>query len=56
MQKTDIIEKCYTNTNSISMSKSDNTEKPMVNNILSNTIDYFLPGPNGDSDKKASER
>ena len=26
----------------------------MVNNKLSNTINYFLPGPNCDSDKKMS--
>ena len=35
--------------------KSDNTDKPMVNNKLSNTIDYFLPGPICDSDKKMSD-
>ena len=52
MQETDRTENCYTNTDSIS--KSDNTDKPMVNNKLSNTKDYFLLGPNCDSDKKAS--
>ena len=48
MQETDKTEKCYTNTDSIS--KSNNTDKPTVNNKLSNTIDYFLPGPNCNSD------
>ena len=52
MQETNRTEKCYTTTDSIS--KSNNTDKPMVNNKLSNTIDYFLLGPNCDSDKKAS--
>ena len=49
MQETDGTKKCYTDTDSIS--ESDNADKPMVNNKLSNTIDYFLPGPNCDSDK-----
>ena len=52
MQETDRTEKCYTNTDSIS--KSDNTDKPRVNNKLSNTIDYFLPRPNCDSGKRVS--
>ena len=51
-QATDRAEKCYTNTDSIS--KSDNPDKLMVDNKLSNTIDYFLPGPNWDIDKKVS--
>ena len=40
MQKTNRTEKCYTNTDSIS--KSGNTDKPTVNNKLTNTINYFL--------------
>ena len=52
VQETNRAEKCYINTDSIL--KSDNTDKPMVNNKLSNTIDYFLPGPSYDSDKKTS--
>ena len=51
-QETSRTEKCYTNPDSIS--KSDSTDKPIVNNKLSTTIDYFLPGPNCDSDKKTS--
>ena len=30
------------------------TDKPTVNNKLSNAVDYFLPGPNHDSDKRVS--
>ena len=52
MQETDEAKKCYTNTDSIS--KFDNTGKPMVNNKLSNTIDYFPPGPNYNNDKRVS--
>ena len=37
-----------------SISKSDNKDKPSVNQKLSNTVDYFLPGPNCDGDKKKS--
>ena len=57
-QRTDMMpersrtEKCYTITGSIL--KSDNTDKTTVNNKLSNTKGYFLPGPNCDSDKKKS--
>ena len=43
MQVTDSIKKYHTNTEIIS--KSHHTDKPIVNNKLSNTIDYFLPGP-----------
>ena len=50
VQKTNRTEKCYTNTDSIL--KSENTDKPKVNNKLSNTTDYFLPGRSCDSDKK----
>ena len=42
MQETDRAEICYTSTDTIS--KSNNTDKPLVENKLSNTIDYFLPG------------
>ena len=52
MQETGRAKKFYTNTDSIS--KSDNTDKLMVNNKLSNAIDYFLPGPNCDNDKRVS--
>ena len=52
MQKTNRAEKCYTNTDNIS--KFDNTDMSMVNNKLSNTIDYFLLGPSHSSDKKKS--
>ena len=52
MQETDRTEKCYTKTDSIS--KSDNTDKPMVDNKLPNTTDYFLPGTIHDSAKRAS--
>ena len=48
-QEANKAEKCYTNTDSIS--KSGNTDKPMINNKLSNTTDCFLPGPSCDSDK-----
>ena len=51
-QETDIPKKCYTNPDSTS--KSDNTEKSMVNNKLSNTTDYFLPGPNHDKNRRVS--
>ena len=37
-----------------SISKSDNTDKPMVKNKLSNTKDYFLHGSNHDNDKGVS--
>ena len=50
--ETDGTKKCYTNTGSIS--KSDNADKPTVNDKLSNTIDYFFPGPNCDSDRTVS--
>ena len=51
-QETNRAEKCYTNTDSIA--KSNNKDKPMVNNQLSNTVDYFLPMQNYDSDEKKS--
>ena len=43
-------QKCYTNIDS--MSKSNNKDKPMVNNQLSNTVEYFLPGLSYNSDTK----
>ena len=52
MQETGRAEEFYTNTDSIS--KSDIKDKPMVINKLSNTIDYFLPGPNCNSDNRVS--
>ena len=51
-QETNRVEKYYTNTDSIS--KSSNKNKPMVDNQLSNTLENFLPGPSYDSDKKKS--
>ena len=50
MQETDRTEKCYKNI----ISKFNNTDKPTVNNKLSNTKDYFLLGPNLNSGKRAS--
>ena len=50
MHETNRAEKCYTNTDSIS--KSDNTGKPTVNNKLSNTINYFLPCFSHDSEQE----
>ena len=52
MQETGRPEKCYRNTDSIS--KSSSKDKPMVTDNENNTINYFLPGPNQDNDKKAS--
>ena len=51
-QETNRAEKCYTNTDGIS--KSNNKNKPMVNNHISNTVEYFLPGLSYDSDKQKS--
>ena len=42
-QETDMAEKCYTNTDSIST--SNNKNKAMVDNLLPNTVEYFLSGP-----------
>ena len=39
-----------------SISKSDNTKKTMVNNKLSNTVDYFFPGPYHDNNKRVSAK
>ena len=52
MQEVDRDEECYANTDSIS--KFDNEEKPMAIHKEPNTINYFLPGPNQDNDKRAS--
>ena len=49
-QETDEAEKCYTNTDSISL--SNNKTKPIHDNKLSNIVEYFLSGLNYDSDKK----
>ena len=51
-QETDRAEKCCTNTDSIS--KSNNNNKPTVDNQLSNAVEYFLSGLNYDSHKKRS--
>ena len=37
-----------------SISKFDNTDRPMVNNKLSNTSDYYLPFPSHDNCKRVS--
>ena len=49
-QETNRAEKCYTNTDSIS--KSNNKDKPTINNQLSYTVEYIISGPNYDSDEK----
>ena len=49
-QEAERAEKSYKNTGSIS--KSNNKNKPMVNNKLPNTVEYFLLGPSCDIDKK----
>ena len=41
----------YTNTISNSNLRSNSADKPTVNN---NEINYFLPGPNQDNDKRVS--
>ena len=51
-QETDGAEKCCTNTHSIS--KSNNKNKPSVKSRLSDTIEYFLLGLSDDSNKKSS--
>ena len=51
-QEAERAEKCYTNTDGIS--KSSNKNKPMVNNQLSNTVEYFFSGPSYNSDEKKS--
>ena len=43
-------EKCCTNTERIS--KFENKEKPMVAD--NDSLNYFLPGPNGDNNKRLS--
>ena len=53
-QETNRAEKCYTNTDSIS--KSNNKDKPIVNNQLSNTLHDLLPGQKSDSDKKGVQK
>ena len=45
-------EKRYAKTDSIS--KVDKKYKPMVIDKEPNTINYFLPGPNQDNDKRVS--
>ena len=52
MQDADRAEKSYANTGSIS--EFENKDKPMVIDNESNTINYFLPGPNQDNDKRVS--
>ena len=52
MQEADRAEKCYTNTDRIS--KFHNKDAPMVIDNELYTINYFLPGPNEDNNKRAS--
>ena len=49
-QKIDATEEYYTNTDNIS--KFEDEEKPMVTDNGNNNIEYFLPGPNSDNDKR----
>ena len=53
-QETNIAEKCYRSTDSIS--KSNNKNKPIVNNQLSNTVEYIISVPSYDNDKKKSTK
>ena len=50
-QEADRPEKCYTNTDRSLNSKSNHIDKPMTN---SNKINYFLPGPKQENDKRVS--
>ena len=50
MQETDIHKKFYKNTDS--NSSSGNKDKSMVINNENSKINYFLPGPNQDNDKR----
>ena len=47
-QEIDAIEAYYTNTNNVL--KFESKDKPMVTDNDNNTIKYFPPGPNSDSD------
>ena len=40
--------------NTDSNSKSNNKDKPMVTDNESSTINYFLPGPDQDNNKRVS--
>ena len=53
MQEADRAEKRYSNTDSIS--KFENKDKPMVSDKEPNTTNYILPGPNRDNDKRVSD-
>ena len=52
MQEADRAEKYYANTGSLS--NFENKDKETVIDKESNTINYFLPGPNQDNDKRVS--
>ena len=52
-QKTDIAEKCYTDMDSISKLRENNT-KPMIETQSNGTMEYFLLGPPYESNKKKS--
>ena len=54
MQKAYRAEKCYANTDSIS--NFYKRDKPMVTDKDPNTINYFLPSPNQDNDKRVSAK
>ena len=51
-QETNRTEECYTNT--FNISRYNNKNKLMVNNQLSNTVEYFILGLTYDTDKKKS--
>ena len=52
MQTADRPKKCYTSTNR--NSKSENKDKPTVTDNENSKINYFLPGPNQNNDKRVS--
>ena len=51
-QEIDATDEYYINTDNIT--KFENEDKPMLTDNDSNTVKYFLPGPNSNSDEKAS--
>ena len=52
MQEAESDEKCYVTTDTTS--KFDNKDRPKVIDKEPNTINYFLLGPNQDSDTRVS--
>ena len=51
-QQSDVTEQYYTNTDSIS--KFKNEDKPMGTDNDNNSMKYFLPGPNSNNSKRVS--